>query len=116
MSAGLFDLAATVTKLEDDLGATPDLLANALAVNPRTLQRWRDGDTLPQPDSRARLQALTALRDRLHETFMTPEAARAWMQHPHRMLGGLTPLDAVRVGRIDAVNRALEALDAGIFV
>ena len=106
MSVTLFDLHATITQLEDDLGATPDLLADALGVNPRTLQRWHDGDTLPQPDSRVRLQTLAGLRDRLHETFMTTEAARAWMRHPHRMLGGLTPLDAIRVGRIDAVTRA----------
>ncbi len=116
MVTTLFDLSTVLAQLETDLGATSEALVGALAINPRTLQRWREGDALPQAASRVRLQALIALRDRLNDTFASPEVVRAWMQHPHRMLGGLTPLDAVKVGRIDAVDRALEALDSGIFV
>jgi len=31
-------------------------------------------------------------------------------------LGGLTPLQAIRAGRPDRVEAALEAIDAGIFL
>ena len=116
MSTTLFDLSTELARLETDLGATSEALVGALAVNLRALQRWRKADALPQADSRARLQALISLRDRLNDTFASPEAVRSWMQQPHRMLGGLTPLGAVTVGRLDAIDRVLEALDSGIFV
>ncbi len=116
MPTAIFELSTVIDQLQADLGMTPELLADALVINPRTLERWRSGETLPQAESRQRLQALIALRDRLHATFTSPDAARTWLQHPHRMLGSLAPIDAVRVGRVDAVERALEALDAGIFV
>ena len=34
----------------------------------------------------------------------------------NRYLGGLTPSDAIQVGRFDRVEAALEALDSGVFV
>ncbi len=34
----------------------------------------------------------------------------------NRYLGGLTPAEAVRVGRTDRAEAALEALDSGVFV
>ena len=48
--------------------------------------------------------------------FTTPEAARAWLHGSSRYLGGLTPAEAIRVGRFDRVEAALEALDSGVFV
>ena len=116
MSTALFDLKTILEQLEHDLGMPPPVLASALNVNMRTLQRWRDGVSLPQADGRTRLQTLLALRDRLLATFVTPEAAHMWLRSPNRLLGGLTPLDALQVGRADAIERALEALDSGIFV
>jgi hypothetical protein len=38
------------------------------------------------------------------------------MDQPNRVIGGLRPIEALRLARLDAVNCALEALDAGIFV
>ncbi|MHB1005347.1 MAG: MbcA/ParS/Xre antitoxin family protein [Chloroflexota bacterium] len=57
-----------------------------------------------------------ALRHRLLGTFTTAEAARAWLNAANRYLGGLTPADALRVGRLDRVEAALEALDSGVFI
>ena len=34
----------------------------------------------------------------------------------NRYLGGMTPADAVRAGRIDRVEAALEAFDSGVFL
>jgi uncharacterized protein (DUF2384 family) len=116
MATALFDLAAVVAGLEAELGATPEVLAGALRISPRTLKRWRDGDALSQAESRARLQELRALRNRVQATFTSPDMARSWMNEPNRVIGGLRPLEALHVGRLDTLNRALEALDAGIFV
>ena len=52
----------------------------------------------------------------LREAFDSPEAIRDWLNAENRYLGGLTPTEAVQVGRFDRVEAALEALDSGIFV
>jgi hypothetical protein len=41
--------------------------------------------------------------------------AREWLHRPNRYLRGLTPADALRVGRPDRVDGALEVIDAGVY-
>lgn len=108
--------ARAVERLKEGLGLSTNELAGALDAAPRTLERWRVGETYPQRDARRRLAALVALDDHLRETFEDAEAGYAWMRAGNRYLGGLTPAEAVRVGRIDRVEAALEALDSGVFV
>ena len=105
-----------VLRLSRDLGLTTATLAQATGTSERTVERWRSGETLPQRDARRRLADLLALDRRLHETFDSPVAIRAWLNAESRYLGGLTPAEAVRVGRFDRVEAALEALDSGVFV
>lgn len=40
----------------------------------------------------------------------------AWLNANSAYLGGIKPLAALRVGRIDAVDAAIEALDSGVFL
>ena len=108
--------AQAIEQLENDLSLSTNELAGALRTSPRTIKRWRDGETHPQHDMRRRLAALVALDRHLRETFTSPEAVRDWLHTSNRYLGGLTPADAVRVGRIDRVEAALEALDSGVFM
>jgi putative toxin-antitoxin system antitoxin component (TIGR02293 family) len=108
--------AQAVERLEEDLGLTRGELAAALDATPRTLERWRAGATHPQRDARQRLAALLNLDEHLRDTFTDREAAREWLRAPSPYLGGLTPADALRAGRADRVEAALEALDSGIFV
>lgn len=116
MAIAIFDLQTVLTTLGADLGLTSDALAEALEVDSRTIRRWMAGESLPQHAGRTRIDALVRLRDRLQETFTTADTIHAWMQADNRYLGGLRPADAVRAGRVDVVNNALEALDSGIFV
>lgn len=90
-------------------------LTQALAASPRTVHRWRMNATYPQHEARERLATLVALADRLMETFRTAEAIHIWMNTANRYLGGFTPIEAIRAGRVDRVDAALEALDMGIF-
>jgi len=53
---------------------------------------------------------------RFQTTFLTPEAIGTWTHSDNAYLGGLKPIDALQVGRIDAVDAALEAMDSGIFL
>jgi hypothetical protein len=103
-------------QLQRDLSLSTNELAGVVRATPRTVKRWQESETYPQHVSRQRLDALIALDNHLGETFETPEAARSWLEADNRHLGGLTPADAIRAGRIDRVEAALEALDSGIFV
>lgn len=108
--------ARAVERLEEGLGLSANELSAALDVAPRTLERWRAGETHPQRDARRRLAALISLDDHLRETFEDSEAGRKWMHASNRYLGGLTATEVLRVGRVDRVEAALEALDSGVFV
>lgn len=108
--------AKAIEQLENDLGLSTSELAGALRASPRTIQRWRVGETHPQRDTRRHLAALVALDLRLRETFGSLRAVRSWLRESNRYLGGLAPVEAMRAGRIDRVEAALEALDSGVFL
>ena len=101
---------------EGGLGLDRGELAAALGASVRTVERWRSGRTYPQREARERLAELVALEHRLGETFAEPGAPRTWLRSSNPYLGGLTPLEALRAGRPDRVEAALEALDSGVFV
>lgn len=117
-ASALLDLTPhqVIEQLEADLSLTSDDLARALDVNVRTIERWRNGQAYPQLEARRRLAELVSLRNRLQETFTGPKAVSEWLRSANRYLGQLSPLDALRAGRIDRVAAALEVLDSGIFL
>lgn len=100
----------------DGIGLSARELADALDATTRTIERWRTEGAHPQRETRRRLAELLDLDRHLLETFGEREAARAWLEAPSRYLGGLKPIEAVRVGRFDRVEAALEALDSGVFL
>jgi putative toxin-antitoxin system antitoxin component (TIGR02293 family) len=106
-------LKPAIEQLEHDFGLTSRELAQALCVDRRTLERWESGDTFPRHAAHSRLQKLVALHGRLADLFETAEDARTWLHRPLPFLGQLAPIDAVKVGRIESVDAALEAIDDG---
>jgi DNA-binding transcriptional regulator YiaG len=44
-----------IREIQDALQLSLDDLSRALDVNPRTLERWRDGDSIPERESRGQL-------------------------------------------------------------
>jgi len=106
-------LEGAIQQLASDFGLSARELAQALGVDRRTLERWASGDTYPRARAKDRLVRLAALHGRLAETFETTDAARAWLHHPMPYLGNMVPADAVRVGRFESVEAALEAIDSG---
>ncbi len=102
--------------LEQGTGLSEDELAQALGTSRRTIQRWRTGTAYPQQATRHRLAELLDLQRRVQETFDGPDAVRLWFQSPSRYLGGISPAEAVRVGRPERAEAALEALHSGIFL
>lgn len=108
--------AQAVERLMRGGGFSARELSDALNATPRTIERWRTEGTHPQRETRRRLADLLDLDRHLLETFGEQDAARAWLGAPSRYLGGLRPIEAVRVGRFDRVEAALEALDSGVFL
>lgn len=105
-----------IETLEAGLGLSRSELTAALGTSARTVERWRTGQTYPRHEARERLADLIAIEEHLGETFGNPEAGRAWLRSGNPFLGGLTPPEALRAGRADRVEAALEALDSGVFV
>jgi transcriptional regulator with XRE-family HTH domain len=104
-----------LVRFEREMGLTPAELADALGVSPRTVSRWRAGETLPQREARSRLATLDELRLHLNRTF-EDGAVPSWLRTPNRYLGGVTPFEMLRLGRFERVDAALVAIDAGFFV
>lgn len=104
-----------IVRLEDELGLTEPEIAGALGASQRTLERWRSGESHPQRAARLRLTQLLALARRLEETF-AGGGIGDWLRTDNRYLGGMKPSEAIRAGRLDRVEGALEALDSGIFL
>ena len=105
-----------IDTLEKSLSMSEDELAQALNINRRTLQRWRTGMAYPQQLARQRLAELLRLEQRVGQAFQGRDALRRWFHTESRYLGGMTPAEAIHVGRLDRVEAALEALDSGVFL
>jgi uncharacterized protein (DUF2384 family) len=105
-----------VEQVQTRLALSDGELAHALSTSLRTLHRWRSNTSYPQHEARERLAALVKIAEHLTETFETFEASYIWMNTDNRYLGGWKPADAIRLGRFDRVEAALDALDAGVFV
>jgi hypothetical protein len=108
--------AQAVKMLDADLGLTMKDLQVILDTDPRNISRWIAELSYPQREARRRLAELIQLDRRLREAFTAMEGARDWLRDPSRYLAGLTPLEVLRAGRVDRVEAALVALEAGIYL
>lgn len=113
---GTIALSEQLEYLMARLDLPPNELAHAVGASDRTFLRWLADETYPQHDARDKLDQLAGLSRRLDESFTTVEGGAAWLHAPSGYFGGLAPVDALVRGRIDLVNAALDALDAGVFV
>lgn len=102
--------------LERDLGISVETVARAVDVDRRTVERWRANQSVPQGRTRERLAELIGLRDRLLRMFGTPEMAQEWLRARSRYLGGFTPAEALKAGRLDRVRADLDGLAAGVYL
>ena len=105
----------TVLSLWSSFGVSDDVLAGALATDPRTIESWRNGAHPPRA-GREKLAALARLHARLVESLPDPDDLRAGLHAESRYLGGVTPEAVLRAGRIARVEAAIESLDSGFFV
>lgn len=113
---GTIALSAQVRHMLATLGIDQKALAAAVGTDARTVRRWLADETYPQHGSRVKLAQIESLARRLDESFADADGAKLWLQTPSGYFGGLEPQDALVRGRVDLVEAALEAIDAGVFV
>ena len=112
----LLNCGPIVEGLERDLGISTETIARALGVDRRTVERWRANQSVPQGKTRERLGELLGLRDRLLAMFQTPEAAQEWLRARSLYLGGFTPVEALKAGRLDRIQADLDGLASGVYL
>src|SRR5262245_26494462 len=105
-----------VRLLQADLGLTTMDLQIVMETTPRHIERWANDQAYPQTRARQRLAELMEFHRHLGDMFTAWEGARDWLRSPSRYLGGFTPLEAMRAGRVDRARQALMALSAGIYL
>jgi hypothetical protein len=113
---GTIVLSERIDKMLQALALTPEEFAAALSTPPTVVFGWLTRNEYPSRETDSRIEALMALIRRLYATFDSPETVRAWLYSGSAYLEGKQPRQVLLCGDIEAVNRALDALDAGIFL
>ena len=107
------ELDRYIDRILEDLGISRAELARALEVSERSIKRWQAGKSFPQYESRARLEELDALADRLLASFPDRASIHAWLRAPNASSDGRSLVDAIVIDRFDLVNLALDRRNAG---
>jgi transcriptional regulator with XRE-family HTH domain len=79
-------------------------VANLLGTRPETVSRWNQGRAYPHANTEKTLLELEYIVDQLAD-FYEPNEARQWIFAPQKLLGGVSPAELIRTGRIDEVLR-----------
>jgi len=106
------ELDRYIDRILADLGISRAELAQALDVSERSIKRWQAGKSFPQYESRARLEELDALADRLLVSFSDLASIHAWLRAPNASSDGRSLVDAIVIDRFDLVKLALDRRNA----
>ena len=99
-------------RIVDALGGQSEV-ARLLHVHRSRVSRWLAGEE-PDPQNRARLEALEFVLARLLQTFMLP-TARKWLTGINAHLGNRRPVDLLARNRIAEVIAAIEQDELGSY-
>ena len=105
-------VSAVARKLDSLLtkGAMKNIdVANLLGTRPETVSRWNSGRAYPHSTTEKTLLELEYIIDLLAD-FYEPNEARQWIFAPQKLLGGISPAELIRTGRIDEVMRLVNQL------
>ena len=106
---------ATVSWAHDALELTDAEIGQALGVDRKTVQRWRDRESVPSVTHRRQMEKLQQLRFLLETSFRSAAVGQRWLHAPSRALQGRTPIAVLADGDLDAVIQLLGTLAAGAF-
>ncbi len=90
-------------------------VANLLGMRPETVSRWNQGRAYPHANTEKTLLELEYIVDQLAD-FYEPNEARQWIFAPQKLLGGISPAELIRTGRIDEVMRLVGQLRDAVYL
>ena len=90
-------------------------VANLLGTRPETVSRWNQGRAYPHSNTEKVLLELEFIVDQLSD-FYEPNEARQWIFSPQKHLGGVSPAELIRQGRIEEVRRLVNQLREGVYL
>jgi hypothetical protein len=90
-------------------------VANILGTRPETVSRWNQGRAYPHASTEKTLLELEFIIDQLSD-FYEPNQARLWIFSPQKHLGGTSPAELIRDGRIDEVRRLVNQLRDAVYL
>lgn len=90
-------------------------VANLLGTRPETVSRWNQGRAYPHANTEKTLLELEYIVDQLAD-FYEPNEARQWIFAPQKLLGGESPAELIRTGRIDEVLRLVGQLRDAVYL
>lgn len=90
-------------------------IANLLGMRPETVSRWNQGRAYPHANTEKTLLELEYIVDQLAD-FYEPNEARQWIFAPQKLLGGISPAELIRTGRIDEVMRLVGQLRDAVYL
>lgn len=90
-------------------------LAEALGVHRTRLAAWKRGSVTPNPVNARLLSWLAVVVAELGD-FLDPDVIPDWLRTGQVTLGGQTPVDALREGRLADVLYAANATEHGAYV
>ena len=96
------------------LGIDIKILSSCLAVNPKTIQRWREGIAEPGESALRSLEKLEAVYQ-LAARLLRKDSWKAWFHSPNHTLGEESPVDLLSRGEVDQVKNVLGMLEWGIY-
>ena len=103
---------AKLRHLAEALGGQSEV-ARVLRVDRSRITRWLGNET-PDPDNRAKVDALDFVITRLLQHFQ-PETARKWLFGFNAHLGNRRPIDLIAQNRIAEVLAAIEQDELGAY-
>jgi transcriptional regulator with XRE-family HTH domain len=114
--ASAVQLAAMADYHRARRGFTSDAeLAEAMGVHRSSLTAWKTGVGAPTSDNARLLSHLAVVVTEL-EGFLDPDVIPDWLLTEQHTLGGRTPAEALREGRLADVLYAANAAEHGAYV
>lgn len=102
-----------IEEMHERLGVSYELISRSIEKNPKTVYRWRQGETEPRREGRRRAGKLARLLGLLEEIFGPPEDQVAWLQSSVPALGHRRPIDLLDDGELAPVVELLAGLESG---
>ncbi len=94
--------------------ASDQELAGVLGVHRTRLAAWKQGSEVPRPENSQLLSHLAVVVQEL-ERFLDPEVIGDWLLGEQLALGGRTPVEALRDGRLAEVLQLANATEHGAY-